>query len=158
MKIIYFFLLSFLTFQYANGWETNITLKCINDRLEKCSYSDTILNENKTNPDKVLIKPLENKKIDNNKEIKQKKKSKLAKKKFLKNNNKPVTSKIIGGDKKNKLINKKRPKNIKKNILKKQTLVKVNEIFDFDKKISFDEFKVLLINYTNNSDFPDIDK
>ena len=158
MKIIYFFLLSFLAFQYANGWETNITLKCINDRLEKCSYSDTILNENKTNSDKVVIKPLKNKKIDNDKEIKQKNKNKLVKKKFFKNNNKTVTSKIIAKDKKNKVINKKRTKNVKKNILKKQPWVKTNESFDFDKKVSFDEFKILLINYTNNSDFPDIDK
>jgi len=34
---------------------------------------------------------------------------------------------------------------------------KPNTNFDFDRDISFEEFKVLLINYTDNSDYPNID-
>ena len=34
---------------------------------------------------------------------------------------------------------------------------KSSKNFDFDQGISFDEFKALVINYNNSSDYPNID-
>ena len=119
----------------ANAWETNeqsnITIKCINENLDPCSSLETSSNKSNQNSD-----------LDLDKAVKKKKK-KVVKKKVTK--------------KKKKVVKKKVAKKKKKDIFLKTSSNKSNTNFDFDRDISFEEFKVLLINYTNNSDYPNID-
>ena len=120
----------------ANAWETNeqsnITIKCINENLDPCSSLETSSNKSNQNSDLGLDKAVK------------KKKKKIVKKKATKK-------------KKKKVIKKKVAKKKKKDIFLKTSSNKPNTNFDFDRDISFEEFKVLLINYTNNSDYPNID-
>ena len=133
----------------ANAWETNeqsnITIKCINENLDPCSSLETSSNKSNQNSDLGLDKAVKKKKkkIVKKKVTKKKKKKKVVKKKVTK--------------KKKKVVNKKVAKKKKKDIFLITSSNKSNTNFDFDRDISFEDFKVLLINYTNNSDYPNID-
>jgi len=121
----------------SNAWESKITIECINEKLEPCSPSDISYIESNENFDS-----------DSDTAVKKKKK-KVVKKKMIKESKKIVKKKISI---KNKNIIKK-----KKNILMKTSSNKPITNSDFDKNISFEEFKVSVINYNNNSDYPNID-
>ena len=140
MKKIYLLLflsscLSMVT-SSANAWETkaksNITIECINENLDPCSSLETSSNKSNQNFD-----------LDIDKAVKKKKK-KVVKKKVTKKKKKVAKKKIT-------------KKKKKQDIFLKTSSNKSNTNFDFDRNISFEEFKVLLINYTNNSDYPNID-
>lgn len=112
----------------ANAWESNITIECINENLDPCSSSDISSNKSNENFDLDLDKAVT------------KKKKKVVKKKVTK--------------KKKKKVSKKKKK---KDISLKTSSNKSNTNFDFDRDISFEEFKTLLIEYSNISDYPNID-
>ena len=150
MKKIYLLLFSaFYTFiitSPANAWESKITLECINEKLTPCSSSDVSYIESNENPDLDSDKVVKKKKIvkkkadkKKRKEIKDKKEKKIVKKK---------------ANKKKKVLVKNKKK---KNIFMKTSSKKLSKNFDFDQGITFDEFKALVINYNNSSDYPNID-
>ncbi len=151
MKKIYLLLFlascSSMVTSSANAWETNvqsnITIECINENLDPCSSLETSSNKSNMNSD-----------LDIDKAVKKKKK-KVAKKKVTKKKKKVVKKKIA--KKKKKVVKKKIAKKKEKDIFLKTSSNKSNTNFDFDRDISFEEFKVLLKNYTNNSDYPNID-
>ena len=134
----------------ANAWETNeqsnITIKCINENLDPCSSLETSSNKSNQNSD-----------LDLDKAVKKKKKKVAKKKVTKKKKEKKVVKKKVTKKKKKKVVNKKVAKKKKKDIFLKTSSNKSNTNFDFDRDISFEEFKVLLINYTNISDYPNID-
>ena len=134
--LIFLTFCSFIGISSTSAWESNITIECINENLDPCSSSDISSNTSNENSDIDLIKPV-------------KKKKEVAKEKTNKKQKKVIKKKT----KKNK---KKIAKKEKKDISLKTSSNKSNTNYDFDSDISFEEFKVLVINYTNNSDFPDI--
>ena len=119
----------------ANAWESNITIECIDENLDPCSSSDISSNKSNENSDLDLDKAVT------------KKKKKVVKKKVTKKKKKKVSKK-----KKKKVAKKK-----KKDISLKTSSNKSNTNFDFDRDISFEEFKTLLTEYSNISDYPNID-
>ena len=131
----------------ANAWETNeqsnITIKCINENLDPCSSLETSSNKSNQNSD-----------LDLDKAVKKKKK-KVVKKKVTKKKKKVVKKKVT--KKKKKVVKKKVAKKKKKDIFLKTSSNKSNTNFDFDKDTSFEEFKTLLTEYSNISDYPNID-
>ena len=130
-----FFLVScsFIVIFSANAWESNIKIECINENLEPCSPLDVTSNKSNENSDIDLDKPLENKKKVVKKKEKKRKKEKVVKKKTKKK-------------KKEKIVKKKKGKKEKIKVAKVKS-----------KNISFEEFKNLVINYTNSSGYPNID-
>ena len=143
----------------ANAWETNaksnITIECINENLDPCSSLETSSNKSNQNFDLDIDKAAKKKKVVKKKVTKKKKK--VVKKKITKKKKKVAKKKVT--KKKKKVAKKKtaKKKKKKKDIFLKTSSNKSNTNFDFDRDISFEEFKVLLINYTNNSDYPNID-
>ena len=127
MKKIYLFLFLFLWIPSAISWESNLTIDCMNENLEKCSSSNMEPDESNKNSDIVLKKPFEKKK-----EVK-----KIIKEKIFKKEAK-IKEKVF----------KKKVKN------KEKTIKIVNVKND---NISFEEFKNLVINYSNTTGYPDID-
>ena len=135
--------LSMLT-SLAIGWElSDDSKKCFNENLDPCSSSETLSSKSKEDSEVDLDKVLD------------KKKEKVAKKKIEKKKEKVVKKKkkIV-----KKKIKRKEKKIVKvKNIFLRTSSIKSDKDFDFDRDISFEDFKTLLINYTDNSDYPNID-
>jgi hypothetical protein len=150
MKKIYLLLFSaFYTFiitSPANAWESKITLECINEKLTPCSSSDVSYIESNENPD------LDSDKVVKKKKIVKKKADKKKKKQIKDKKEKKIVKKKANKKKKILVKNKK-----KKNIFMKTSSKKSSKNFDFDQGITFDEFKALVINYNNSSDYPNID-
>jgi len=150
MKKIYLLLFSaFYTFiitSPANAWESKITLECINEKLTPCSSSDVSYIESNENPD------LDSDKVVKKKKIVKKKADKKKKKQIKDKKEKKIVKKKANKKKKVLVKNKK-----KKNIFMKTSSKKSSKNFDFDQGITFDEFKALVINYNNSSDYPNID-
>ena len=150
MKKIYLLLFSaFYTFiitSPANAWESKITLECINEKLTPCSSSDVSYIESNENPD------LDSDKVVKKKKIVKKKADKKKKKQIKDKKEKKIVKKKANKKKKILVKNKK-----KKNIFMKTSSKKLSKNFDFDQGITFDEFKALVINYNNSSDYPNID-
>jgi len=150
MKKIYLLLFSaFYTFiitSPANAWESKITLECINEKLTPCSSSDVSYIESNEKPD------LDSDKVVKKKEIVKKKADKKKKKQIKDKKEKKIVKKKANKKKKILVKNKK-----KKNIFMKTSSKKLSKNFDFDQGITFDEFKALVINYNNSSDYPNID-
>ena len=138
LLLSFFFI--FMINSLSNAWDakdqTSVISNCINENLDPCVTQDTL-----------------SKKTVSKKDIKKKKVNKKEKK--------IVKTKDI----KKKKVNKKNKKIYKKKLFKKKnkdnsllaSSSKINKNSDFNKNTSFDEFKKLLINYTNNSDYPNID-
>ena len=60
-------------------------------------------------------------------------------------------------EKKNELIKKKEKKKRKKQNSLLISSKKLNKNLDFNKEMSFNEFKELLLNYSTSSEYPNID-
>ena len=136
--LINFFLFNFVFFIVpAVSWEvnntSNLSESCINENLDPCSS----------------IKNSVKKKVDLEKKIKKEKK-------IVKEKNKIELMKRV--------VEQKEPTKVKKKIVNKKqfTLIsssnKSNNNHNFDKEISFNDFKALLIDYGNNADYPVLDK
>jgi len=145
----------------SNAWESNLTIKCINENLDPCSSSDISSNKSNENSDLDLDKAVTKKKKKVvKKKVTKKKKKKVVKKKVTKKKKKKVVKKKVTKKKKKKVSKKKKKKvakKKKKDISLKTSSNKSNTNFDFDRDISFEEFKTLLTEYSNISDYPNID-
>ncbi len=132
-----FFLILFLIIfiSSANSWESKISFDCINEKFEPCKSSDFI--SKKSNIDIKI--PVEKNKKKLKRVLKNNKKKKILKEKKVK-------KKVI-----------KKAKITKKKNLKNKNLTKMINLQNQNKDVSFEEFKNLVINYSNTSDYPDID-
>ena len=139
LRIIIFF--CFIVSTSVNAWDSNINENCVNENLDPCFTSDTDVKNSTTKYNSNLNKVFIDKKIDETKNI--------------------VSKKVIKSEKK---INKKRTKIDKINFVKEYNKKKLtnnltnasNKKYNFDKNMSFDDFKTLVINYTDNSNYPNI--
>ena len=140
LRIIIFF--CFIVSTSVNAWDSNINENCVNENLDPCFTSDIDVKNSTTKFNSNLNKVFIDKKIDETKNI--------------------VSKKVIKSEKK---INKKMTKIDKINFVKEYNKKKLtnnltnasNKKYDFDKNMSFDDFKTLVINYTDNSNYPNID-
>ena len=158
MKKIFllFFVAFFLNIKSSStiAWESNMKIGCIDENLNTCTSkefsSDTSTTSN-ANSDLDLVK-----------EVKKIKENKINEKRIIKKKKEKIVKKQVNKNKKKS--NKKIKKEKKKNIVKKKkffsslnnSFIKSNTNIDFDRDISFDEFKEMIIYYTENSDYPDI--
>ena len=133
MKKFFVLALCLIINQPANSWDTNISLECINENLEKCSSANIMSTKSNEDSDTKIINPPKKKKKFTKEIDKSEKKEKKAQKKLIKMKKKKV---------------KKRKKNIEKPI--KVVNIKKNDS-------SFEEFKNSVISYSNKSGYPDID-
>ena len=139
LRIIIFF--CFIVSTSVNSWDSNINENCVNENLDPCFTSDTDVKNSTTKSNSNLNKVFIDKKIDETKNI--------------------VSKKVIKSEKK---INKKSTKIDKINFVKEYNKKKLtnnltnasNKKYNFDKNMSFDDFKTLVINYTDNSNYPNI--
>ena len=139
LRIIIFF--CFIVSTSVNAWDSNINENCVNENLVPCFTSDIDVKNSTTKSNSNLNKVFIDKKIDETKNI--------------------VSKKVIKSEKK---INKKMTKIDKINFVKEYNKKKLtnnltnasNKKYDFDKNMSFDDFKTLVINYTDNSNYPNI--
>ena len=144
--LLFFAFCTFVITSPANAWESKLTLECINEKLTPCSSSDVSYIESNEDPD------LDSDKVVKEKKIVKKKANKKKMKKIKDKKKKNIVKKKTNKKKKILVKNKK-----KKNIFKKNSSKKSSKNLDFDKGISFDEFKALVINYNKSSDYPNID-
>ncbi len=133
---VLFFLFIFTNLSYS--WETNIKLDCINENLKQCSSSDTkSVKSDQISGTDIKI-PIEEKKKPIKKVFKKKENKKINRDKLI------VKKKVVKNEKQIKKIDK---------IKKKPLKVAKSKI----KNVSFEEFKNSVINYSNNTGYPDID-
>jgi len=122
---------------FVNAWESNLKTGCINENLEPCSSSEILSSESTENPeldsDKVVVKKKEISPSESTEN------PELDSDKVVVNENEVVKKKIK-----------------KKNIFKRFSSNKSKKNTGFDKNNSFEDFKTMLINYTDNSDYPNI--
>ena len=140
LRIIIFF--CFIVSTSSSAWDSNIKENCVNENLDPCSTSDIAAKNSNTKSNSKLNKIFIDKKIDETKKIVNKKVIKSEKK---------INNKMTKIDKINfvKEYNKKKLTNNLTNASDKK--------YNFDKNMSFDDFKNLVINYTDNSNYPNID-
>ena len=139
LRIITFFCIIVST--STNAWDTNIKENCLNENLDTCSTSDITEKNSKTKSNSNINKVVIDKKIEETKKI--------------------VNKKVIKSEKK---INNKMTKIDKINFVKEYNKKKFtknltntpDKEYNFDKNMSFDDFKTLVINYTDNSNYPNI--
>ncbi len=166
MNILYLILISFfLTIKvYANENNNNYkeSENCVDENLNPCKS----LNISKDKSDINIV--------DNN--LSKEKKKKITKKKAVKKSIKKITKKnkiniksnsiekkvkkssnIVKKEKKNELIKKKEKKKRKKQNSLLTSSKKLSKNFNFNKEMSFNEYKELLLNYSTNSEYPNID-
>ena len=139
--IIFFSVLLISITSFTKAWETNLKTGCINENLDPCSTTEIPSSESIENTETDFVKVVddENKIVIKKKEKKiVKKKKKIAKKKKEK--------------KREKLVKKK-----KENIFKRFLSIKSDKNIDFDKNNSFEDFKTTLLEYNENTDYPNID-
>ena len=117
----------------VSAWESNLKIECINENLEPCSSSNMISSQSNKNSD-----------IESNKSDESKKK--VVKKIIKKEQKENVVKKIIKKEQQEKVVEKKSKKE-----KKKIKLVNVK-----NDNISFEEFKNLVINYSNTVGYPDV--
>ena len=140
LRIIIF--LSLIATNSATAWDSKIKENCVNENLDSCSILDATSNNSTTKSNLNLNKVVTDKK----KEVKKK----IINKKIIKSEKK-IDNKMIKVDKINLV-----KKNNKKKLIKNLTNTS-DKKYNFDKNMSFDEFKILVINYTDNSNYPNID-
>ena len=140
LRIIIFF--CFIVSTSVNAWDSNINENCVNENLDPCFTSDIDVKNSTTKSNSNLNKVFIDKKIDETKNIESKKVIKSEKK---------INKKMTKIDKINfvKEYNKKKLTNNLTNASDKK--------YNFDKNMSFDDFKTLVITYTDNSNYPNID-
>jgi len=123
---------------FVNAWESNLKTGCINENLDPCSSSKISSSESTENPELDLdIVVVKEKEISSNESVE---------------NPELDLDKVVVKEKK---VLKKKIK--KKNIFKRFSSNKSKKNTDFEKNNSFEDFKTMLINYTDNSDYPNID-
>ena len=130
----------------VSAWESNLKIECINENLEPCPSSNMISSQSNKNSDIESNKSDESKKKVVKKIIKKEQKEKVVKKIIKKEQKENVVTKIIKKEQQEKVVKKKRKK-------EKEKIKLVNVKND---NISFEEFKNLVINYSNTVDYPDI--
>ena len=135
---LFFFIISTST----NAWESKEIENCVNENLDPCSILDVTSNNSNAKSNSSLNKVVIDKKSEKIK--------KIVNKKIIKNEKK-IDNKISKVDKINLV-----KKNNKKKLIKNLTNTS-DKKYNFDKDMSFDDFKTLVINYTDNSNYPNID-
>ncbi len=166
MNLLYLILITlFFTIKvYANENNSiyNESTICIDENLNPCKSSNISKDKSDINI------------VDNN--LPKEKKEKITKKKVVKKSIKKITKKnriniksnskkkkvkkssnIVKKEKKNELIKKKEKKKRKKQNSLLISSKKLNKNLDFNKEMSFNEFKELLLNYSTSSEYPNID-
>ena len=139
LRIIIFF--CFVISTSASAWDSNIKENCVNENLDPCSASDITAKNSNTKSNSNINKVVTDKRIEQTKKIVNKKVIKSEKK---------ISNKITKIDK----INFVKDYN-KKKLIKNLTNTS-DKKYNFDKNMSFDDFKTLVINYTDNSNYPNI--
>ena len=143
-QTLFLVLFLILITKYVYAWESNLKTGCINENLDPCSSLDVSSGKSAENTELNLDK---DKEFNDKKEIKKRKKKVVKKNKEKKIN---ITKKKI---KKKKKIVKRKKKNIFNRLLSNKTDKNIN----FNKNKSFESFKTTLIEYNNNTDYPNID-
>ena len=145
--------LFFISVTCSNAWESKIKEHCVNENLDPCSTPDVVSNNynigsnsNNVNIEKKIKK---SKKIINKKVIQSNDNMNKAKSKKIVNKNE-INDKMKKIQKIN-LVKKNNKKKITKNLPYKQ-----DTNYNFDKNMSFNDFKALVINYTDNSNYPNL--
>ena len=145
----------------ASAWDSNIKVGCINENLDPCSNLDAVPNNLKEETALSLNKEAIQK--ENKKTFKSVNPKKLITNDVLTNQKiKETLSKkeTVDTIKLNKDLNKIEKINlVKKNNKKKITKnlsISSDSNYDFEKDMSFNDFKTLIINYTNKSDYPNL--
>ena len=139
LRIIIFF--CFIVSTPINAWDTNIKENCVNENLDPCYTSDITAKNSNTKSNSNINKVVTDKGLEQTKKIVNKKVIKSEKK---------ISNKITKIDK----INFVKDYN-KKKLIKNLTNTS-DKKYNFDKNMSFDDFKTLVINYTDNSNYPNI--
>ena len=139
LRIIIF--LSLIATNSATAWDSKIKENCVNENLDSCSILDATSNNSTTKSNLNLNKVVTDKKKEVTK--------KIVNKKIIKSEKK-IDNKMIKVDKIN-LVKKNNKKKITKNLPYKQ-----DTNYNFDKNMSFNDFKALVINYTDNSNYPNL--
>ena len=139
LRIIIFY--CFIVSTSTNAWDTNIKENCLNENLDTCSTSDITEKNSKTKSNSNINKVVIDKKIEETKKIVNKKVIKSEKK---------INNKITKIDKIN-FVKEYNKKKFTKNLTNTP-----DKEYNFDKNMSFDDFKTLVINYTDNSNYPNI--
>ena len=163
MNLLHLILISlFFTIKvYANENNSiyNESTICIDENLNPCSSVEIskdksdkkIIVNNASHRKKNKINQKRNVKKESKKVVKKNKKIKTSK-----DDEKVITKTLNKNEKKRKLVKKKQKKNKKKEI----SLLTSNESninFNFNKEMSFNEYKELLLNYSTSSKYPNID-
>ena len=161
--IILFFTLNLNVYSKDSNNYSKIMIDCIDENLNPCNSKDKLKN-NTTK--KIKVKNLVNEKLTKDKKILNKNKNeniltpakKENKKKISINKKEPKKKKILNNNEKKiykKIVKKK--ENKKKKNTSPTTLAKKSKVsFNFDKELSFENFKNLLIKYSSSSKYPDI--
>ncbi len=161
-NILYFIILSFLFSKNIDANENNkkkTSINCIDENLNPCSSLE--ISKDKSDK-KIIVNNLSHEKKNkiNQKKIVKKETKNVVKKdkkiKTSKDDEKVITKTLNKNEKKRKLVKKKQKKNKKKEI----SLLTSNESninFNFNKEMSFNEYKELLLNYSTSSKYPNID-
>ena len=161
-NILYFVILSLLFSKNIDANENNKknpSINCIDENLNPCSSVEIskdksdkkIIVNNASHRKKNKINQKRNVKKESKKVVKKNKKIKTSK-----DDEKVITKTLNKNEKKRKLMKKKQKKNKKKEI----SLLTSNESninFNFNKEMSFNEYKELLLNYSTSSEYPNID-
>ena len=145
----------------ASAWDSNIKVGCINENLDPCSNLDLVPDNSKEETALSLNKQAIQK--ENKKTYKNANSKKLITNDVLMNQNvKETLSKkeTVDTIKLNKDLNKIEKinlvkKNNKKKIIKNLS-ISSDSNYNFEKDMSFNDFKALIINYTNKSDYPNL--
>ena len=145
----------------ASAWDLNIKVGCINENLDPCSNLDLVPNNSKEETALSLNKQAiqkENKKIYKNVNSKKL----ITNDDLMDQNVKETLSKkeTVDTIKLNKDLDKIEKidlvkKNNKKKIIKNLS-ISSDSNYNFEKDMSFNDFKTLIINYTNKSDYPNL--
>ncbi len=148
-KLVLFIIITLTSQVQVYSWETVINLDCVNENLEPCSSPNLMIDQINEKESKVSNT------FSNNNNIKpaDKNESNITKNKIIKKNPLNKITKLKNNNKVTKIDPVKN--NNKVSLLTSSILS--NEITDFDDNKTFDEFKAFLINYTKETNYPNID-
>ncbi len=165
IKISYLILVSFFfaTIIYANeNNQGKENVNCIDENLNPCLSLNTYKDKSDK---KIVVNNLskdKKKKVSKNKTVKKANKNRVIKneiniksKSIMKKVKK--SSSMNKNKKKRKLIKKKEKKNKKKKDSLLTSSNKSNKNFNFNKEMSFNEYKELVIKYSTSTQYPNID-